>query len=227
MSSIMSYTIIILIVIGIALAVKFYKNRNKSKEKDYISEIADTDRFESIVNKYLSSGYKLLYEEKENIEKEKDDILEYIKSIYFRQGHEIKSQYLKSIDEYLMVYIMNYYDNELYQDYELKKEGAIELIDKEYGTVEETRFHGAVYDENGEIKVDENGKPILNTEKINVPYTDYIYKITNKGIVKCKIYLSSLKYYENKRVRPEVVKEYEKYIDSKELRRRNKEYREY
>lgn len=218
--SIVQYTIFLLIVIGISIAVKYVKNRNLSREKDYISKVERIDSFEYVINKYLEAGYKLKAEEKEELILEKNEILNYMKDLYFKEGHEIKSKYVKSEDEYIMTQIYLFYDKKLYDYYDLEKEGSIQKLDVENGIEIIKTPGGAEYDEEGNVKVDADGKVVFKPDKENkVPFTKVTYQLNKRGIVKYKIYLASLEYFKNIRIREDTIDSIKKDIDNKSITR--------
>jgi hypothetical protein len=217
MAGSISVIIFILILVGIDYIVKYKKKSNINKEKDYISKLENTDEFISIINKYLPKEYSLSYSEIENIRIEKDILVNDCKKDYFREGREVKPEAIKSFDEYAMRTIYNYYDKELYNNfYELKKEGVIELVNSEKGVKVSKGI--------GDITYDENGKAHIKDKEFRTPYTENTYKLNDRGVVKFKIFLSSIIYFIDTFANKSIVDEYKENIDNREFTRTNMHY---
>ena len=218
MSGTIVVIIFILILVGIDAIRNYQKKNNTNKEKDYISKLEDIDNFTYTVNEYLPEGYKLLYSENNNVILEKNILVEECKKAYFKEGREVKPEAIKSFIEYVMRTIYNYYDKELYNDYfELRDEGIIELVNRENGIEVSEVLDDIIYDE--------NGKGHVKNKEVSTPYTKYTYKLNDRGVVKFKIFLSSIVYFIDTFANKSIVDEYKENIDNREFSRTTMHYR--
>lgn len=220
-----SVIIFILILVGIDWVIKYRKNNDSKKEKEFITKLENIDDFEYVINKYLPEGYKLLYEERENTRIEKELLCEEAKNAFFREGREVRKEAVKSFDEYAMRSIYSYYDKKLYSDYyEMKKEGSIELINSEDGIDEHTLAIDNEKNDDGTIKVDENGKVIWKERTYRTPYTIYTYKLNDRGVVKFKIFFASIIYFKDTFADNSIIDEYKENIANRKFSRKEMHY---
>ena len=183
-----------MIIIGIVVIILVISELNKKnkvdREKKYITNLNSSDSITYYIRNNAPDKYNFYFQENDLLEQEADKIKEYINERYVK-GKELKDEYKKTEDIYIMAnvysYIHNYIDND---DFKYNNDYISEKIVND--GIEKT----PIRKKDGYL---DNGIEKYKLIEKDYPYTEYIYVLTERGKVLYKMLYSAYGYLTNRK----------------------------